>query len=236
MATLDVQGTKFSFSLLPLKAFSSDRYARVRIEIENEYVHYDYIIENILREDMEEWIFCMFRLLAGAYGREYSLNFERTGMRVDLCAHTENGCEVSREERRKNDCLMLIHLALQSAQGNFLGGAQSFMFHRQEIEAFASALREEFYQIFAKYAKGKGKYLFVGVSPLGYKGCNYWYLDKSGKTKAGDHVWVRMGRRNLEQIVLVDSVRYFTADTAPYSPDKVRQVLRPVSNHEDKEI
>ncbi len=235
MATVDVQGTKFSFSLLPLKALSSNRYARARIEIENEYVRYDYTVENILREDMEEWIFCMFRLLAGAYGREYSLSFERTGIRVDLCAHTEDGREVSREERRKHDCLMLMHLALQSRQGNFLGGTQSFIFHRREIEQFASALRDEFYQIFAKYAKGKGNYLFVGVSPLGYKGCNYWYLDKSGKTKAGDRVWVRMGRHNLEQVVLVDSVRYFTADTAPYSPENVRQVLKPALEEDWKE-
>ena len=226
MATVDVQGTKFSLSLLPLKVFSANRYARARIEVENEYVHYDYTIENILREDMEEWIFCMFRLLAGAYGKEYNLNFDGTGMRIDLYAHTENGWEVSREERRKHDCLMLIHLALQSGKGGFLGGTQSYIFHRADIEAFAIALWEEFFQTFAKYAKGKGKYLFAGVSPLRYRGCNYWYYDPSGQVKAGDHVWVRMGRHNTEQVVLVDSVRQFTDGTVPYSPETVRQVLR----------
>lgn len=234
MATIDVQGTKFSFSLLPLKMLSSGRYARARLEIQNEYVRYDYTMENILREDLEEWIFCMFRLLAGAYGREYNLSFEKTGMRVDLYAHTENGMEVSRQERRKHDCMMLIHFALQSVKGAFLGGTQSFIFHRKEIEEFATALREEFYQVFEKYARGKGKYLFVGVSPLGYKGCNYWYFDKSGKTKAGDHVWVCMGKHNLEQVVLVDSVRYFTEETAPYSPERVRQVLRHATEKEWK--
>lgn len=232
MATMDVQGTEFSFSLLPLKAFSSARYARARVEIHNEYVHCAYTMENILREDMEEWIFCMFRLLAGAYGTEYSLHFERTGMRVDLCPHTENGCEVSRQERRQNDCVMLISLALQSAKGKFLGGAQSFIFHRKEIQEFATALREEFYQIFAKYAKGRGKHLFVGVSPLGYPGCNYWYLDPTGKTQAGDRVWVRMGRHNTEQVALVDGVRRFTDDTAPYSPERVRQILRSATDND----
>ena len=225
MATVDVQGTKFSFSLLPLKAFSSGHYARARIEIQNEYVQYGYTVEKLLREDMEEWIFCMFRLLAGAYGREYSLNFERTGIRVDLCAHTEDGREVSREERRKQDCLMLIHLVLKSKEGGFLGGAQTFIFHRQDIEKFASAIREEFYQIFEKYARGKGKYLFAGVSPYEYKGCNYWYYDPSGKAKAGDYVWIRMGRHNREQVGFVDSVRYFSEDTAPYSPQSMKQVL-----------
>ncbi len=236
MPSLEILGTQFTFSILPLKVLSSGRYARVQIGIKNEYIDYAQINEDILREDLEEWIFSMFRLLAGAYGREYNLTFEKTGLAVDLYPYTENGQEVPRAERRKNDCIMLVRLMLRSSnKKTFLGGTQSFLLHRKEIEDFAVALRKEFDESFAKYVHGRGKHLFVGVSPMGYKGCNYWYLDKSGAVKAGDYVWVRMGRHNTEQVVFVDQVRYFTDDTAPYDPAKVRQVHRIATEEEAKE-
>ncbi len=236
MPTLEILGTQLNFSILPLKAFSNGRYARIQIGIKNEYIDYAQINENILREDLEEWIFSMFRLLAGGYGREYNLSFENTGFAVDLYPHTENGREVSRSERRKNDCIMLVRLMLRSSdKKTFLGGTQSFLLHRTEIKEFAVALRKEFDESFAKYIHGKGKYLFAGVSPLGYNGCNYWYFDKSGKVKAGDYVWVRMGKHNIEQIVYVDQVRYFTEDTAPYDPATVRQIFRIATEEERKD-
>ena len=76
----------------------------------------------------------------------------------------------------------------------------------------------------------------MGVSPLGYEGCNYWYLDESGAVKKGDFVWVRMGRRNLEQIVTVDSVRHFGGENAPYEPSSVKRVLRIATDEEVIEL
>ena len=78
----------------------------------------------------------------------------------------------------------------------------------------------EFNKIFHKRVMGSGNYMFVGVSPLGYKGCNYWYIDFEKTVKAGDYVWVEMGSHNKEQVVYVDSVRYFTEQSAkePISP------------------
>lgn len=233
MATLELQGTKFTFSVLPLKLFSNRDWVRTEIAIENEYVRYRETGRKLLREEFEKWIFSMFRLLAGAYGKEYSVAFEREGLAIDLYPYTENGCEVSREERRRKDCVMAIRLLLRTSdQRRFLGGVYSFLFHRDEIETFATALQREFGEVFGKPGRGKGKYLFAGVSPRGYRGCNYWYLDKSGTVKPGDYVWVRMGRHNTEQIVCVDSIRYCDDDTAPYDPASVKQILRKAESEE----
>ena len=130
---------------------------------------------------------------------------------------------------------MVIRLLLKSKDGKtFFGSVHSFLFHKKEIEFFAQKLREEFDENYAQRLHGTGKHLFVGVSPQGYKGCNYWYLDPSDSTLAGDYVWVRMGRHNTEQVVYVDSVKRFDDDSAPYDPATVKQVLRKATNKEIK--
>ena len=90
--------------------------------------------------------------------------------------------------------------------------------------------------MFAQLIHGSGKHVFVGVSPRGYTGCNYWYLDPSDSIVAGDYVWVRMGRHNTEQVVYVDSVRRFDEQTAPYDPSAVKQVLRKATEKEIKKF
>lgn len=233
MAKIDLQGTEFTFSVLPLKFLSKGFWGRTEICVKNEYVSYQEISENISRDELQEWIFSMFRLLAGAYGEEYSLSFEKAGLAIDFYPYTENGNKVSREERRKNDCVMAVRLLMRKAdKKSFLGGVYTLMLHRKEIEIFACELQQEFDEIFGKRIHGRGKYLFVWVSPLGYNGCNYWYLDPLGETEKGDYVWVRMGRHSTEQIVYVDSVRYFTDDSAPYPPESVRRVLRKATKEE----
>ena len=225
MAELILQGTKFTFSLLPLKLLAKEEFARVEIAVENEYISYKQTEKQLSAERLEEWIFCMFRLLAGAYKREYSLQMEEAGIAIDFYAHTKEGNEVALEERRKGDCVMAIRMLMRSKKKNFLGGVYSLLLHRKEIELFAQALREEYDKIFVKRVHGRGKHLFVGVSPLGYFGCNYWYFDASGEAKAGDYVWAEMGSHNTKQIVYVDSVRYFDENTAPYNLDSVKQIL-----------
>ena len=227
MATVYLEGTEFSFSILPLKLFSKVEWANTIISIKNEYVSYDNQGKYIGREELDEWISAMFRLLAGAYGKEYSLSFERAGIAVDFYPYTKDGMEATRYERRANDCVMAIRLLMRSSdQKRLLGGVYSLLLHREEIEKFAESLRAEFDIVFSKLGHGRGEYLFVGVSPLGYKGCNYWYLDPSKSVQPGDYVWVKMGRHQLEQIVHVDSIRYFNGDNAPYDPLRVKQVLR----------
>lgn len=36
-------------------------------------------------------------------------------------------------------------------------------------------------------------YLYVGVSPKGQYGYNYWYVDEDKQTQANTYVWVKMG-------------------------------------------
>ena len=74
---------------------------------------------------------------------------------------------------------------MRSKTKEFLGGVYSLLLHRGDIEKFAKEMREEYDKIFVKRVHGIGKYQFAGVSPLGYKGCNYWYWDASGETKKG---------------------------------------------------
>ena len=237
MAKIDVMGTEFTFSILPLKIFSRGFWARTELSVKNAYLSYQDTSETITREELENWIFSMFRLLAGAYGEECSIMFERAGFSVDFYPYTENGEKVSREKRRQNDCVMAIRLLMRAAgKKEFLGGVYTLLLHRKDIELFALQMKEEYEKIFAQRIHGRGKYLFVGVSPLGYKGCNYWYFDPTGQTAAGDYVWVEMGRHNTEQIVLVDSVRYFSEDTAPYSIGSVRRVLRKATKEEVENV
>jgi hypothetical protein len=128
---------------------------------------------------------------------------------------------------------MALRLLMRSKdKKRLLGGVYSFLFHREDIEFFSSKLREEFDEVFAQLIPGSGKHVFVGVSPRGYTGCNYWYLDTTGKVQAGDYVWVRMGRHDTEQIVYVDSVRRFQDGCAPYDPAKVKQVIRKAAKEE----
>ena len=232
MATLQVQGTEFTFSVLETDS-KHGFWANTETEIKNEYIHYREVGKNLSRDELEEWIFCMFRLLAGAYGKEYSLSFERAGLAIDLYPHTKKGEEVSREERRSNDCVMAIRLLMKSKnKKQFLGGVYTLLLHRKEMERFAVALQEEFKRAFERFESKQGKYLFVGVSPKGYKGCNYWYLDESKRVQAGDFVWVRMGKRQIEQVVYVDSIKYCDDDTAPFDPALVKRILRKATQEE----
>ena len=237
MATVELQGTTFSFSILPLDDLSDGYWAKTEIFLKNEYLKYRYVSEDLSREELQEWIFCMFRLLAGAYGSEYSMSFEKAKLGVDFYPYQVNGRETTRTERRENDCVMTIRFLMRSSKNQkFLGGVYSLLLHRKDIETLAVSLQNEFDKELSRFCKGKGKYLFVGVSPLGYNGCNYWYLDPTGETQAGEYVWVRMGRHNTEQIVHVDSVKYFSDDDAPFPPARVKQVLRKATPKEIKKL
>lgn len=238
MASITLEGTTFSFAVeAPSFPFRKDR-AVVTIGLKNEHISYEKKYKNIVRDDLEEWIFSMFRILAGAYKKEQNFPFENAGFAIDLYPYTEEGvAEVSRQKRRENDCVMAVRLLMKSGQAKtFLGGVYTLLFHRKDIATFAKALREEFDGVYGEMLYGKGKYLFAGVSPLGYNGCNYWYYEPTDTVEKGDYVWVKMGRHQTEQIVYVDSVRRFTEDTAPFNPERVKRVLRKATPEEIKEI
>ena len=237
MATVRMQGTEFSLSVLPLSLLSSTQWAKTEIKIENTYVSYKDVGKIFLTSELEEWLFCMFRLLAGGYAKEYSLSFEKAGIAVDMYPYVTANRETTREERRENDCKMCVHFIMkQKNKDEYLGGVYSIIFHREDIRVFAESLRKEFYERYESRLKGRGKYLFAGLSPLEYGGCNYWYFDPSNSVASGDYVWVKMGRHDLLQIARVDTVRRFNDDSAPYDPATVKQVLRKATEEELKNI
>ena len=242
MATVELQGTRLTCEILAPEQQTGEARVCLRVAIKNEYLSYEEVSRKILLQDMEEWIVSMSRLLAGAYAREYNLVFEQAGLAVDLYPNHDGGKGLSRADRRNSDCMMAIRLLMHSAdRHSFLGGVYTLLFHKEEISAFCKELSNEFEKAYSNYLQGKGTLTYVGVSPLGYRGCSYWYFADSALDKAvidgrelqkGDFVWVRMGRRNLEQIVHVDVVRLFTEETAPYDSKRVKRVLKVATKEE----
>lgn len=236
MATIDLQGTKFIFCCIPWKLFSSAGWANVQVGVENAHVNYLDGERKLLIEDLENWIFAMHRLLAGAYKSEYNLTFENAGIAVDFYPYCVDGEEPTREQLRQNDCVMAVRLLMRSAdKHSFLGGVYTVLMHRQDIKSFAANLLKEFEKCYPKRVHGRGKFVFAGVSPFGFEGCNYWYLDNLSAAEAGGYVWVRMGKRQIEQIVRVDWVRRCDESNAPYDPETVRRILRKATAQEVKE-
>ncbi len=228
---LQFDGTQFS--ILLGKPSKDGFFVNTILRLQNEHLHYEDKGESVSLQELDDWITCMHRLLAGAYNREYTLTFERAGLVVELYPHTQDGKEVSREERRKNDCIMAVRMLLRSAdKKQFLGGVHTYLAHKKEIRAFANSLREEFDKLYGELVQGAGEYRFVGVSPLGYRGCGYWYLDEGNCVEKGEYVWVRMGRHNTEQIVTVDRVRFCSENDAPYPIESVRRILRKAKKEE----
>ncbi len=230
MATVRLRGTTLSFLLLP----PTDGYwARTELVVENEYISYREMGETLTVEEAEGLLIAISRLLAGGYAREYSLAFERASFAVDLYAHTQNGRGVSRELRREKDCVMALRLLMRSKdKKEFLDGVYTLLLHREELTLFVEELWKEYESYYSQRDYEGGEYTFVGVSPLGYRGCNYWYLDGTREVKKGGYVWVKMGRRKTEQIVYVDTVRRFDIANAPYDSAVVKQVLRKATKEE----
>ncbi len=227
MPTVELQGTKWTFSPLSDK---DKECAILAFGIENEYISYSQKLE-IFHTEIEELLTACSRLLAGAFEREYSLSFDRLGLALDLYAYTENGNPVSRSLRREKDCVLAARTLMRSKDGqNFLGGVYTLLLHRKEIEVFVEKLRIEYGENCIQRVHGSGKYRFVGVSPMGYKGCNYLYLDDGTGVNSGEYAWVRMGRHNTEQIVYVDGVFYY--DDPPYNPKRVKRILRKATTEE----
>ncbi len=233
MPKINLEGTEFEFSILPFRLLADKYWVRTRISIKNEYVNYAFESEEITRDEMERWLFSAFRLLAGAYEKPRSLAFEKSKILVDFIPFSQEGVELTRQTLRENDCLMAVRLVMASSdKKGTLGGVYSLLLHRKDIEIFANSLKEEFDEVLKKYMQGKGKYLFIGVSPFGFKGCNYWYLDETGTVQAGDYVWARMGRRKIVQILYVDSVRKSDEDGAPYPLITVKKIIRKATEQE----
>ncbi len=233
MASILIQGTRFSFTLLPPKEGETE-WANIAVSLQNDWISYADEGEHVSIADAEELVTALSRLLAGGYERSYSLALERAKITFELYPYRrENGQAVSREERRKKDCVVAVRMLLRSKdKKQFLGGVHTLLLHREELAPFAEELRKEYQENYLQRIPGTGKHRFVGVSPRGFKGCNYLYLDEKEEAVVGEYAWVRMGRRQIEQVVYVDSARCYTAEDAPYNPRTSRKILRKATAEE----
>ncbi len=232
MATVNLQGTRLTFALLPPKDREKE-WATTVLALENEYISYRDEGRYISICAVEELITSLSRLLAGVYERERSVALDALGLAVDLYAYTEKGKPVSRELRREKDCVAAFRILMRSKDKSvFLDGVHTLLLHREQIQTLVEGLLAEFNAEYAHLLVGEKEYSFVGVSPRGYKGCNYLYYDPAGSVHAGDYVWVRMGRRQIEQVAYVDSVRTYGAEEVPYNPQTVKRVLRKATQAE----
>lgn len=236
MATVTVQGTSFTF-VLQEKPKHWDGYTlTVNMAVENEFIHYQRVCRCNF-DDIEEMLFCMFRLLAGGYRKEYVLRVEGTNAIVNFNPDIEAGVtELTRTYLRSRNCKAVFNLLFFSAKAkNTLGGVYTIIIPKNALKLFALRLQEEYKPYAEELSKQRGKYMFVGVSPQGYKGCNYWYLDTQKKTKPNTFVWVKMGRGNTLQLVYVDSVRCYNADNAPYDVTLLKRVEKQASKEDEEE-
>ena len=64
---------------------------------------------------------------------------------------------------------------------------------------------------------------------------SYWYIDEEKQTQADTYIWVKMGPKDKEQLVYVDSVRYCNADEVPYPIEKTKRVIRQATEEEAAE-
>ena len=232
MAIFQQQGTTFTFSVLPPEGSWDGHWVRTKISVKNPFIDYDESSERMTFDEINEWLCMIARFLAGAFPKNPEFIPEKPGFIADFYPYSDTEKELTREQCRKCDCLMALRLLFKDTDGKFLSGIFSFLLHRDELSGLYAELTKELERYYPTTPATHGKYLFVAVSPLKYRGCKYWYLDPSRSVCKGDYVWVRMGRHNTEQIVYVDEVRYFD-DDSPYNPSTVKQVLRKAT---DKEI
>lgn len=226
MATVILRGTTFTFSVQE-KPKRWDGYTlSVKISVKNEFI--DYASERFCNyEDVEEMLFASFRLLAGGYRKEYTLRLDGVNAVLNFNPDIEEGVtELTRTYLRSRDCKLMFNMLFYSnKEKNTIGGVYSVIIPRNALKLFAETLQTELRPYTDEQNKRRGKYMFVGVSPQGYKGCNYWYLDPEKKTKPNTFVWVKMGRGNALQLVYVDNVRRFDEVSAPYDVTLVKRIV-----------
>ena len=236
MATVTLQGTTFTLSLQEKPKRWDGYTVNVNLSVKNEFIQYQ-------REcrcnfaDVETMLFGIFRLLAGGFRREFSLRLEGADAIVDFNPDIESGVtELTRTYLRSRNCKAVFSVLFYSAtEKNTLGGVYTIIIPKNALKLFVSALQEEYMPYAEELSKRKGKYMLVGVSPQGYKGCNYWYLDEHKKTKPKTFVWVKMGRGNTLQLVYVDSVRCYNEDEAPYDISLLKRVEKQATKEDEEE-
>ena len=252
---LQLNGTEVEFSIL---SSSGRDWVDIRFLVTTDNIRFEKAGAYLTRNELEKFLSVTDFLLKGKIVRKYSLNWKKLGLKIVFVPNAEIGL-MCPEERELATCQMQFEIFTRNKDTG-LWNATSVVVRlaRVEIEKLLDGLLQEYIVAFGKpqekdkfsYFHNKeteeqpliaetgtaqsdeGAYLYVGVSPRGSVGCNYWYVDEEKRTQANTYVWVTMGRRNTEQIVYVDSVRYCNASDAPYPINKTKRVLRQTTQEE----
>ena len=233
MASVTVRGTTFSFSPKKKPLLWDGYFLNVSISVENEFIHYKNTKNRCAFDEVERLYFSLHRLIAGGYRTEPCFRIEGAYMSIAIDPGVENAEHCSREQLRSADYTVTISMVMHSPKAETsMGGAYTIVLHREDIIAFANGLQEDLAEYEVALSKRHGKYLFVGVSPQGYKGCNYWYFDPTNKTELHTFVWVKMGNHKTLQLVYVDSVRRYNGYNTPCDPNGPKRVLKQATEEE----
>ncbi|MBE7068218.1 MAG: hypothetical protein E7381_02845 [Clostridiales bacterium] len=252
---LQLNGTEVEFSIL---SSSGRDWVDIRFLVTTDNIRFEKAGAYLTRNELEKFLSVTDFLLKGKIVRKYSLTWKKLGLRIVFVPNAEIGL-MRPEEREHATCQMQFEIFTRNKDTG-LWNATSVVVRlaRVEIEKLLDGLLQEYTVAVGKpqekdkfsYFHNKeteeqpliaetgtaqsddGAYLYVGVSPRGCVGCNYWYVDEEKRTQANTYVWVTMGRRNTEQIVYVDSVRYCNANDAPYPINKTKRVLRQTTQEE----
>ena len=84
MPTIKLQGTEFTFSVLPQNSSSDGFFVKTKLAVKNEVINYEEISERLSISEAEEFVCLMARTLAGAYSKGYSFAPEKSGFAVDF--------------------------------------------------------------------------------------------------------------------------------------------------------
>ncbi|MBR2023692.1 MAG: hypothetical protein IJ996_04160 [Clostridia bacterium] len=227
MASVTVRGTTFSFFPQKKPLLWEGNFLNMKISVENEFIHYENVKNRCSFEEVEWLCISLHRLIAGGCRTARYFRIEGAHMSVAIDPGIKNAENCSRELLRAADYTVTISMVMYSQNAEkLMDGGYTLVLNREDIIAFASGLRADLAEYENSLSKRHGKYLFVGVSPQGYKGCMYWYFDPTNKTKPNTFVWVRMGNHKTLQLVYVDSVRRYNDYNTPCDVNGPKRVLK----------
>lgn len=231
MVSITANGSTIHFIISKKPLLWDGSSVGVTIAVQNETVTYTSAPTRCDFEDLENLLYNIYRLIAGGHRKRKQTRVEGIDgwFIFDPIVDGDYGYP-SREFLRAQPFKMDMRLVLSSKREQF--GEFAFSVDKEQLKVFAYQLNEELSPYLRALSKCHGKYMFVGVSPQGYKGCNYWYFDPEKKTQPNTFVWVKMGRNETLQLVYVDSVRRFNEYSAPCSIDTKKRVLKQ-ANEED---
>lgn len=81
----------------------------------------------------------------------------------------------------------------------------------------------------------KNELIFCSVS-FNKESKSYYYLTEDDNIDIGNYVVVPVGNENKTTIAIVVGIEYFTKENAPFSLDKIKQIIRKCTKEEIEQL